>query len=81
MADGAVIEVTDAEDRTEPVDQTVEFFPGGVPQNPQFILSKQPGNQITTFDKVLVGRDRCLIRQIQPIDLRQMRADQREAEA
>jgi peptidoglycan/xylan/chitin deacetylase (PgdA/CDA1 family) len=52
LTDGAVIEVTDAEDRTEPVDETVQFFPGGLPQNPQFILSRQPGNQITTFGRL-----------------------------
>ena len=39
------------------------------------------GNQVTRFDQVLVRGDRCLIRQIQPIDVRQMRADQREAAA
>jgi hypothetical protein len=39
------------------------------------------GSQITKFDKVLVRGHRCLIRQIQPIDVRQMRADQRAAAA
>jgi hypothetical protein len=39
------------------------------------------GSQITKFDKVLVRGDRCMIRQIQPIDIRQMRADQRAAAA
>lgn len=39
------------------------------------------GHQITKFDSVLVKGDRCMIRQIQPIDVRQMRADQREAKA
>ena len=33
------------------------------------------GNQITTFDHVNVGRDRCPISQIRPIDIRQMKAD------
>ncbi|MBM4219618.1 MAG: hypothetical protein FJ171_08295 [Gammaproteobacteria bacterium] len=37
------------------------------------------GHQVTKFDSVLVRGDRCLIRQIQPIDVRQMRADQRAA--
>jgi hypothetical protein len=37
------------------------------------------GTQVTKFDSVLVRGDRCLIRQIQPIDVRQMRADQRAA--
>lgn len=35
------------------------------------------GNQVTRFDKVLVRGDRCMIREIQPIDVRQMRADAR----
>jgi hypothetical protein len=35
------------------------------------------GHQVTKFDAVLVRGDRCLIRQIQPIDIRQMRADQK----
>jgi len=39
------------------------------------------GSQITKFDQVLVRGDRCMIRQIQPIDVRQMRADQRAAAA
>ena len=39
------------------------------------------GHQVTKFDKVLVRRESCLIREIQPIDVRQMRADQRAAEA
>jgi hypothetical protein len=39
------------------------------------------GTQVTKFDKVLVRGERCLIRQIQPIDVRQMRADQRAADA
>lgn len=39
------------------------------------------GSQVTKFDKVLVRGHRCLIRQIQPIDVRQMRADQRAAAA
>lgn len=39
------------------------------------------GHQVTTLDTVLVRGDRCLIRQIQPIDVRQMRADERTAAA
>ena len=35
------------------------------------------GRQVTKFDAVLVRGHRCLIRQIQPIDVRQMRADAR----
>ncbi len=33
------------------------------------------GSQITTFDHVIVGRDRCQISEIRPIDVRQMKAD------
>ncbi len=47
----------------------------------QSIGIKTTGSQITKFDAVLVRGNRCLIRQIQPIDLRQMRADQRAAAA
>lgn len=32
-------------------------------------------SEISTFDSVLVGRDRCPIKQINPIDVRQMKAD------
>jgi len=37
------------------------------------------GMQVTRFDNVLVRGDRCMIRQIQPIDVKQMRADRRAA--
>ena len=33
------------------------------------------GSQITRFDHVNVGRDRCQITEIRPIDVRQMKAD------
>lgn len=33
------------------------------------------GSQITTFDYVDVGRNRCPISEIRPIDIRQMKAD------
>jgi hypothetical protein len=33
-------------------------------------------NQISRFDKVMVGRDTCPIKEIRPIDVRQMKADQ-----
>mgnify|MGYP001191655390 FL=1 len=33
------------------------------------------GSQITTFDHVDVGRDHCPIREIRPINVRQMKAD------
>jgi len=32
-------------------------------------------NQISRFDKVMVGRDTCPIKEIRPIDVRQMKAD------
>lgn len=35
-------------------------------------------NEISTFEWVHVGRDRCPIEKIQPIDIRQMRADEKE---
>ena len=36
---------------------------------------------ISTFDRVLVGRDSCPIEQIRPIDIRRWKADRKEAEA
>lgn len=39
------------------------------------------GMQVTRFDNVLVRGDRCMIRQIQPIDVKQMRADRRATAA
>jgi len=33
------------------------------------------GSSVSTFDTVLVGRNRCPIKQINPIDVRQMKAD------
>ena len=36
------------------------------------------GSQISTFDAVMVRGDRCPIKQIQPIDIRQYRADREE---
>lgn len=41
----------------------------------QAIRVTSTGSQITTFDYVRVGRDRCLIEKIRPIDVRQMKAD------
>ena len=38
-------------------------------------------SQITTLDSVLVRGDRCPITQIQPIDVRRMRADRAAAQA
>lgn len=41
----------------------------------QAINVSSTGSQITTFDHVNVGRDRCPISEIRPIDVRQMKAD------
>lgn len=38
-------------------------------------------SQITTLDSVIVRRDRCPITQIQPIDVRRMKADRAAAKA
>lgn len=34
-------------------------------------------SQVTTFDAIIVRRDRCLIQQINPIDVKQMKADRK----
>ena len=34
-------------------------------------------NTVDKFEKVLVGRDRCLISEIRPIDVKQMKADRK----
>jgi hypothetical protein len=34
-------------------------------------------NTVDKFEKVLVGRDRCLINEIRPIDVKQMKADRK----
>ena len=36
------------------------------------------GSSISTFDSVIVRGDRCPIEEIRPIDVRQMRADEKE---
>jgi hypothetical protein len=41
----------------------------------QSIHVSSTGSQITTFDHVNVGRDRCQINQIRPINVRQMKED------
>jgi hypothetical protein len=33
------------------------------------------GNTVDKFEKVIVGRDRCLIKEIRPLDVKQMKAD------
>jgi hypothetical protein len=35
------------------------------------------GNTVDRFEKVLVGRDRCLIKEIRPLDVKQMKADRK----
>jgi hypothetical protein len=35
------------------------------------------GNTVDKFEKVLVGRDRCLINEIRPIDVKQMKQDRK----
>jgi hypothetical protein len=35
------------------------------------------GNTVDRFEKVIVGRDRCLINEIRPIDVKQMKADRK----
>lgn len=35
------------------------------------------GNTVDRFEKVIVGRDRCLISEIRPIDVKQMKADRK----
>lgn len=39
------------------------------------------GNTISTFEKVYVGRDRCPIQEIRPIDVRRMKAERKEMKA
>lgn len=39
------------------------------------------GRQISTFDKIVVRRDTCLIETIRPIDVRLMKKDQKSREA
>lgn len=34
-------------------------------------------NTVDKFEKVLVGRDRCLINEIRPLDVKQMKADRK----
>ena len=34
-------------------------------------------NTVDKFEKVIVGRDRCLIREIRPIDVKQMKEDRK----
>jgi len=36
------------------------------------------GSTVTTFDKVLVGNDRCPITEIRPVDYKRMKQDMRE---
>jgi hypothetical protein len=45
----------------------------------QGVRVTQTGRSISRFDKVMVGRDSCPIRQIQPVDIKQMRSDRKAA--
>jgi hypothetical protein len=35
------------------------------------------GNTVDRFEKVLVGRDRCLIKEIRPLDTKQLKEDRK----
>jgi hypothetical protein len=35
------------------------------------------GNTVDRFEKVIVGRDRCLINEIRPLDTKQLKADRK----
>jgi hypothetical protein len=35
------------------------------------------GNTVDRFEKVIVGRDRCLIKEIRPLDVKQMKEDRK----
>ena len=39
----------------------------------------QTGNSVTKFDYLQVGRDRCQITEIRPVDIKQKKADERAA--
>jgi hypothetical protein len=39
----------------------------------------QTGSSISRFEKVMVGRDTCPIREIRPVDIKQMRSDRKAA--
>jgi hypothetical protein len=41
----------------------------------------QSGRQITKFDRVLVGEERCAITEIRPVDVKQMKADRKAVKA
>ena len=34
-------------------------------------------NTVDKFEKVIVGRDRCFIKEIRPVDTKQMKADRK----
>jgi hypothetical protein len=43
----------------------------------QAIAITSTGNTVDKFEKVIVGRDRCLINEIRPLDTKQMKADRK----
>lgn len=45
----------------------------------QGVRITQTGRSISRFEKVMVGRDSCPIREIRPVDVKQMRSDRKAA--
>ena len=43
----------------------------------QAIAVTSTGNTVDRFEKVLVGRDRCFINEIRPLDTKQMKEDRK----
>jgi hypothetical protein len=43
----------------------------------QTIAVTSTGNTVDKYEKVIVGRDRCLIKEIRPIDTKQMKEDRK----
>jgi len=43
----------------------------------QTVAVTSTGNTVDKFEKVLVGRDRCFIKEIRPIDTKQMKEDRK----
>jgi hypothetical protein len=43
----------------------------------QRIAVTSTGNTVDKFEKVIVGRDRCFIKEIRPVDVKQMKEDRK----
>lgn len=43
------------------------------------IRVRNTGSSVSTFDSIQVGRDRCRIEEIRPVDIRRMKAEQHAA--